>query len=78
MCDRWLDFSNFIADMGPAPDGYSIEREDVNGNYEPSNCRWISMARQGSNKRTRKEVVLSRLTIDELRAELDRRLGVFG
>ena len=51
VCDRWHDVTNFIEDMGIAPDGYSIERHDVNGNYEPSNCSWIPMSEQAKNKR---------------------------
>ena len=40
ICDRWLNsFEAFYADMGPRPGpDYSIERRDVNGNYEPGNC----------------------------------------
>jgi len=40
ICDRWLhSFENFLADMGPKPGPeYSIERKDVDGNYEPGNC----------------------------------------
>ena len=37
--------------MGERPDGYSIDRIDVNGNYEPKNCKWSSSKEQGSNKR---------------------------
>jgi hypothetical protein len=51
ICDRWHTFENFHADMGDAPEGLSIERNDVNGNYEPSNCRWATMLEQGANKR---------------------------
>jgi hypothetical protein len=58
ICDRWLEpngmgFLNFLQDMGERPAGdYSIERIDVNGNYEPSNCTWITMTEQTMNKRT--------------------------
>jgi len=52
VCDRWLNsFENFLADMGkkPSPD-LSIERVDVNGNYELSNCIWGTEEEQASNK----------------------------
>ncbi|MCO6407335.1 hypothetical protein [Hoeflea alexandrii] len=53
VCDRWNDFANFLADMGEKPDNVSIDRIDVNGNYEPSNCRWANVATQSANKRKR-------------------------
>lgn len=49
ICERWNDFNNFIEDMGECPDGYSIERVDVNGNYAPENCKWIPMIEQSRN-----------------------------
>jgi hypothetical protein len=56
VCERWQDsFENFLADMGEMPEGYSIERKDVNGNYEPSNCKWIPMAEQALNRRPRQK-----------------------
>jgi len=56
ICDRWLDFTRFQEDMEPTwKDGLSIERIDVNGNYEPSNCKWIPVGDQWKNKRPWKE-----------------------
>lgn len=53
VCDRWLEsFENFLADMGVAPPKHSIERLDVNGNYDPSNCKWATKSEQNNNKRT--------------------------
>lgn len=51
VCNRWLVFDNFIADMGPRPTlGHSIDRKDNKGNYEPSNCRWATRTEQNRNK----------------------------
>lgn len=55
VCDRWRVFVNFYADMGEPPtDEHSIERVDVNGNYEPSNCMWLPLKEQAKNRRPRK------------------------
>ena len=51
VCDRWKKFDNFLEDMGVAPDGMSLDRIDVNGNYEKSNCRWATQAEQMNNTR---------------------------
>lgn len=52
VCDKWKDdFSKFLADMGKCPPGYSLERIDVNGNYEPCNCKWIPLSDQQKNMR---------------------------
>jgi hypothetical protein len=50
IAERWGDFSNFYADMGPRPSPYhSIDRIESNGNYEPGNCRWATDAEQSLN-----------------------------
>lgn len=55
ICERWHTFANFLADMGDRPsEAHSIDRIDVNGNYEPSNCRWVTWDVQVANKRVRK------------------------
>ncbi|MGA5670096.1 hypothetical protein ACPCTG_32020 [Streptomyces pseudogriseolus] len=53
VCERWRKFENFYADMASTyRDGLSIDRIDSNGNYEPSNCRWVTMDEQARNKRS--------------------------
>jgi len=43
LCERWLKFENFLADMGEAPGpGYQVHRKDSARGYEPGNCEWLT------------------------------------
>jgi len=48
-------FADFYQDMGPRPAGYTIERIDNDGNYEPGNCEWIPADLQSRNTRRKGE-----------------------
>lgn len=42
VCERWLEFSNFYADLGEKPGGtdWCLTRHDLDGDYDPQNCCW--------------------------------------
>lgn len=51
VCDRWMDFENFLTDMGHAGPKMTIERKDNGVGYEPGNCVWATMKEQQRNRR---------------------------
>ncbi len=61
VCARWRGlqgFWNFVADMGPRPVGYTLDRRKNELGYEPNNCRWATRRQQCFNKRNNIRVVL--------------------
>lgn len=50
VCERWKTFANFYADMGE-PNGLYLDRLDNDGNYEPGNCRWVTLKESLRNRR---------------------------
>jgi hypothetical protein len=51
VCDRWLVFENFYADMGERMPGFSLDRKDGSKGYEPENCRWATRTIQSQNQK---------------------------
>lgn len=57
ICQAWLRFEQFLADMGPRPSmGHSLERKNNDGNYEPGNCKWATRKEQCRNRRSNRVI----------------------
>ena len=64
VCDRWLNFENFLADMGlkPTPK-HSLDRIDNDGDYFPENCKWSTRVEQENNKRNNHLITIGCVTL---------------
>jgi len=55
ICPEWHDVTVFItwieANLGPRPEGMTLDRTDNDGNYEPGNVRWATPSEQNLNQR---------------------------
>jgi hypothetical protein len=78
VCEQWHAFDAFLADMGERPVGTTLDRVDVNGNYEPGNVRWATRREQRWNtRRDAKSVRLVSLNGEPLPlSEVCARLGI--
>lgn len=74
VCDRWLNFENFLADMGEPPPGTSLDRVDNDGPYSPQNCRWATREEQGNNTRTNARICFRGIT--RTKSQWARELGI--
>jgi len=74
ICERWHRFTAFMEDMGPRPDGMTVERIDTNKGYEPENCRWATWDEQRHNKRNNRWFTFNGKTL--ILADWARELGV--
>lgn len=52
VCAEWSTFDAFLRDMGPRPEGCSIDRIDSSGDYVKDNCRWLPNESQSRNRRS--------------------------
>lgn len=74
VCKEWEDFLTFLRDMGEKPKGHSLDRIDVNGNYEPSNCRWATQLIQVNNRTISKKINIDGKTYSL--SEIEKMYGI--
>jgi len=67
-------FEQFLADLGERPAGTTLDRIDVNGNYEPGNVRWATAVEQQNNKRNNRRITFNGCTMTL--AQWSREVGI--
>lgn len=74
VCQRWMSFGAFLADMGERPDKTSLDRKDNSLGYSPRNCRWATKDQQMQNTRATRLITHQGLTLGL--AAWARKLGI--
>mgnify|MGYP000638584434 CR=1 FL=1 len=75
---EWFDFEQFLKDVGERPEGYSLDRIDVTGNYEPSNIRWVLKAFQQINTGKRKDNTTGYIGVVKRRKKFTAQISING
>lgn len=72
VCESWYSFNQFLADMGEAPKGMSIDRINNDSGYSKDNCRWADKKTQANNTRKNHLITIDGVTKNIRQWEVDR------
>lgn len=75
VCDEWTNsFEAFYEHVGPRPEGFTLDRKDVNGNYEPGNVFWVDQEQQCNNRTNARSLTFNGKT--QTIAQWSREVGI--